>query len=225
MKKISKRWLSALMVLILILGLIPMSQPIEVQAAATSGAKFYNPADTGTTDGRTNYQKVYYANNIWRVLEVDAKEHQELFLLSDGIDETDWIIWWWLANSDYLTSGIRSVLRGEYMDYFSATEKSAISKQNIILHEGPDVATPSDMGDSVFILSNAEAMNSRYFPKGDADRKLDRAWVIRNKTGSFLAGSNGSIPAEAAAPSVRPALKLQLSSILFSSNSKILGGG
>ena len=222
-KKVSKKLLSALIAIILLLGLVPIVLPITVKAVTTSGTNFYQPDGTGST---TIYQKIHYGDNLWRVLDVDTDEHNELFLLSDDQIRHGNFGSRNLGNS-YETSGIRTYLAENYMNNFSAKEQSAISKQDVledIDFQGEGVSTPNNEGDSVFLLSLAELGNSVYFPNGNIDKVIGISWWWLRSAGSsddlVLGVDSYGRVAESrvyVGNKVRPALKLNLSSVLFTS--------
>ena len=221
-KKVSKKLLSVLLILILLFGFVSIL-PITVKAVTTSGLKFYKPDGTGNT---TIYQKIYYANNLWRVLDVDTDEHNELFLLSDAYIRHG-IFSARNTGSSYETSAVRTHLADVFMNNFSDKEQSAISKQYVlddIGFQGEGVSTPSNDGDSVFLLSLAELRNSIYFPNGNMDRIIGISWWWLRSAGSsdelaLGVDSNGEVGEGRIyiGNKVSPGLKLDLSSILLAS--------
>jgi len=226
MKKLLKRGLSILLTVLLAIGIVPITPPVSVQASATSAKQFYNPDGTPMS---TNYQKVQFGNTLWRIL--DAGDN-ELFLLRDEV-ETDRRQFH--ANdtlsgpSSYEKSNIRSYLRLNVTGSLRASERNAVSLQNVIANNGyggVGVTTPDENGDGVFLLSVTEANNTKYFPKDSVDRRTsERIWWLRtagNSTGyvGFINGQ-GAIGYQSASGNdtyVRPAVKLKMSRVLFASN-------
>jgi len=219
-KKLLKRSLSLLLIILLTLGMIPLTPPAVVQAFGTSDTHFQGPEPEN--EWWSNYQEVYYGNQLWRVLDV---ADDEMFLLKES--PAEWRsfheAWQSPTANQYATSDIRDYLTGEYMDNFTAEEEEAISKQDVltgIAYQGTGVATPDTDGDPVFLLSVEEAKSTTYFPR-DKDRENLRGW-LRNEGSSYnrvplLADGAFYESSTHEERAILPALKLDLSSVLFSS--------
>ena len=251
-KKRLKKWLSVLLTLGLVMGLLPMSPPMNAEAFGTSSTKFYNPAETGDTGLtgmalRTNYQRIEYAGHRWNVLDFDIDGHEELFL---HLEHTMHLGRFYPHSMDpdnpgvvdpkankYEFSSARSYILGDAFlnNFFTPTEQSAISKQDVLTGIGLEeqgVSTPDENGDPIFLLSHAEVTNSDYFPLGNSDRAVrahtNMFWWLRNEgrydsiaatvtplgSPSWYSTSGGVTSGYVM---MRVGVKLKLPSILFSS--------
>ncbi len=166
-----------------------------------------------------NYRHIYYGEHNgnpirWRILD---RSGGELLLLSEGavasmqFDGTD------PKTNDYESSDIRSWLVNTYFNSFTVKEIAAMRSNSDVY------------GDKIFLLSTAEASNPAYFPGGNSDRATGHTWWLRSSilhvmyilagvvmSDGFVNSSTGwevdNIPL-----AVRPACKLNLASVLFTS--------
>jgi len=208
-KKVLQRNLSAILTLVLVLGLLALTPVLGAQAS-TSGTRFYNPNGAG---GTTDYQQVYYGRNdsLWRVLDT---RNGEIFLLREESVENRA-----MGNSAYMSSALRTHLSGTYFNNsFNTKERNAILAQDV----STEVSVSDVDGDKIFLLSQGEANNPDYFPYNDTDRKINTTWWLRTNGGSSWVqvvvntGIFSSLHVSSSA-TIRPAIKLNPTQILFSS--------
>lgn len=198
-----------LLMLIMVVGLMPVS---------TGAVEVRYPSELSGSTGGGNYQHVYYGeyggNSIrWRVLD---NREGELFLLSEGL-----VAKRFFGSNKYGTASIRTWLLGYFMSSFTGEEQEIIRPQQVF---DPDTkeginATYDPSGDKVFLLSRGE-VSVTYFPRLKADRISTDMWWLRTSydTNVQIVNDKGEIkflPGGSSSLGIRPASKLDLSSILF----------
>lgn len=162
----------------------------------------------------------------WRVLD---NEGEQLFLLSD--ENLELVPFNKTASSRWNGSHVKSFLTvlGERSEFMEAKEMAIISQT---VHQDTGEAT----SDTLFLLSQEEAENPEYFPGGNADRMptandLEKnGWWLRTaaeKTGYVVyVDANGKVQTSGVTATsenmaIRPAMKINLDSVLFSANADL----
>ena len=162
----------------------------------------------------------------WRVLD---NEGEQLFLLSD--ENLALVPFNKTASSRWNGSHVKSFLTvlGERSEFMEAKEMAIISQT---VHQDTGEAT----SDTLFLLSQEEAENPEYFPGGNADRMptandLEKnGWWLRTaaeKTGYVVyVDANGKVQTSGVTATsenmaIRPAMKINLDSVLFSANADL----
>lgn len=163
-----------------------------------------------------------YVTYKWRVLDNEANER--LFLLSD-------VGFYPQLNISQGTAWGNSALRQRMLDLIATDIKM---EKKVGIFDKAELAAiyntnnrDTNTSDKLFALSIEEAMNSNYFPGGNADRATKEGWWLRtsgNKSGTYAyVDSDGSIHEEGMSPlddnkHVMPALNLDPEAILFAAN-------
>ena len=163
-----------------------------------------------------------YTPYKWRVLDNEANER--LFLLSD-------VGFYPKTSISQGTAWGNSALRQRMLELI-ATDPGLEKKVGIF--DKAELAAidntnnrDTNTSDKLFALSIEEAMNSNYFPGGNADRATKEGWWLRtsgNKSGTYAyVDSDGSIHEEGMSPlddnkHVMPALNLDPEAVLFAAN-------
>lgn len=204
---------------------------VEVQAAATTKdvnlgfGGISDPKSTESSATAWTGSKVYYGDKLWRVLDDSG------FLFSEDLLETkayhdnrSGITWENCTLRSYLNDS--TYLEG----IFTSTEQGAIKDTTVTNDSNPDYRTAggNNTTDKLFLLSLAEVGNTNYGFGSDATRAASSWWWLRSPGSSddnaafvTLGGYVDSYGyyVDDVIGSVRPALNLNLSSVLFSSAS------
>ena len=204
---------------------------VEVQAAATTKdvnlgfGGISDPTSTESSATAWTGSKVYYGDKLWRVLDDSGFLFSEDLLETKAYHDT-------LSGITWENCTLRSYLNGQTFlnSNFTGTEQDAIKDTSVTNDSNPDYSTAggNNTTDKLFLLSLAEVRNTDYGFGSDATRAASSWWWLRSPGcfGDFAAcvyndGSVGSIGYRVydVTGSVRPALNLNLSSVLFTSAS------
>ena len=139
-----------------------------------------------------NYQRLYFGEYNgsplkWRIL---GKTDTELFLLTDDVlKNADGSVEKRIFNGTYMPKGnnynnsaIRNWLVNTFVTSFNTTERAALRPQKVTDGSGAAAndAVYDPSGDKAFLISNAEAGSSVYFPGGNPDRGASNSWWLRS---------------------------------------------
>ena len=204
---------------------------VEVQAAATTKdvnlgfGGISDPTSTESSATAWTGSKVYYGDKLWRVLDDSGFLFSEDLLETKAYHDT-------LSGITWENCTLRSYLNGQTFlnSNFTGTEQDAIKDTSVTNDSNPDYSTAggNNTTDKLFLLSLAEVRNTDYGFGSDATRAASSWWWLRSpgyyddraadvdydgyvySNGGSVSNVNGS---------VRPALNLNLSSVLFTSAS------
>ena len=204
---------------------------VEVQAAATTKdvnlgfGGISDPTSTESSATAWTGSKVYYGNKLWRVLDDSGFLFSEDLLETKAYHDT-------LSGITWENCTLRSYLNGQTFlnSNFTGTEQDAIKDTSVTNDSNPDHSTAggNNTTDKLFLLSLAEVRNTDYGFGSDATRAASSWWWLRSPGPfDFIAASvyyDGDVNSLGFSVndfngSVRPALNLNLSSVLFTSAS------
>ncbi len=245
--RISKKILSMIMVLLLIVGMVPISTMTAFAAAGTTRHIMLGTSDISGYNATNGYDYIYYGNYEgepvkWRVLDDETNTGETgLFLLSEDLigeggeyggiyfdtgetniyQNSDAQIW---CNGFYSTAFSQGEQRGiidttkSDAEYTSSSNSVRFSAVNNILN-----------ADKIFLLSAEEAENENYGFVDNSSRvaKYNRNagyWWLRSPGNDYsdavgYAKTDGSISTTDAERTwaARPAFNLETSKVLFTS--------
>lgn len=204
---------------------------VEVQAAATTKdvnlgfGGISDPTSTESSATAWTGSKVYYGDKLWRVLDDSGFLFSEDLLETKAYHDT-------LSGITWENCTLRIYLNGQTFlnSNFTGTEQDAIKDTSVTNDSNPDYSTAggNNTTDKLFLLSLAEVRNTDYGFGSDATRAASSWWWLRSPGYNDLNAayvlddgyvySNGDIVFSVNG-SVRPALNLNLSSVLFTSAS------
>ena len=204
---------------------------VEVQAAATTKdvnlgfGGISDPTSTESSATAWTGSKVYYGDKLWRVLDDSGFLFSEDLLETKAYHDT-------LSGITWENCTLRSYLNGQTFlnSNFTGTEQDAIKDTSVTNDSNPDYSTAggNNTTDKLFLLSLAEVRNTDYGFGSDDTRAASSFWWLRSP-GGYVSGAadvrlDGSVYSNGgnvdhANGSVRPALNLNLSSVLFTSAS------
>ncbi|NLA70109.1 MAG: sortase B protein-sorting domain-containing protein [Clostridiales bacterium] len=205
---------------------------VEVQAAATTKdvnlgfGGISDPTSTESSATAWTGSKVYYGNKLWRVLDDSGFLFSEDLLETKAYHDT-------LSGITWENCTLRSYLNGQTFlnSNFTGTEQDAIKDTSVTNDSNPDYSTAggNNTTDKLFLLSLAEVRNTDYGFGSDATRAASTWWWLRSpgRDARFAAivrregrvWSKGDLISGSGSGFVRPALNLNLSSVLFTSAS------
>ena len=204
---------------------------VEVQAAATTKdvnlgfGGISDPTSTGSSATAWTGSKVYYGDKLWRVLDDSG------FLFSEDLLETK-VYHDTLLGITWENCTLRSYLNDQTFlnSKFTETEKDAIKDTLVTNGSNLDYSTAggNNTTDKLFLLSLAEVRNTDYGFGSDATRAASSWWWLRSPGdgddfAAYVLGDgyvrSGGRDVLSGDGSVRPALNLNLSSVLFTSAS------
>ena len=203
---------------------------VEVQAAATTKdvnlgfGGISDPTSTESSATAWTGSKVYYGDKLWRVLDDSGFLFSEDLLETKAYHDT-------LSGITWEKCTLRSYLNGQKLkSNFTGTEQDAIKDTSVTNDSNLDYGTAggNNTTDKLFLLSLAEVGNTNYGFGSDATRAASSWWWLRSPGSSddnaafvTLGGYVDSYGyyVDDVIGSVRPALNLNLSSVLFTSAS------
>ena len=204
---------------------------VEVQAAATTKdvnlgfGGISDPTSTESSATAWTGSKVYYGDKLWRVLDDSGFLFSEDLLETKAYHDT-------FSGITWENCTLRSYLNGQTFlnSNFTGTEQHAIKDTSVTNDSNPDYSTAggNNTTDKLFLLSLAEVRNTDYGFGSDATRAASSWWWLRSPGSSddnaafvTLGGYVDSYGyyVDDVIGSVRPALNLNLSSVLFTSAS------
>ena len=203
---------------------------VEVQAAATTKdvnlgfGGISDPTSTESSATAWTGSKVYYGDKLWRVLDDSGFLFSEDLLEKKAYHDT-------LSGITWENCTLRSYLNGQTFlnSNFTGTEQDAIKDTSVTNDSNPDYSTAggNNTTDKLFLLSLAEVRNTDYGFGSDATRAASSWWRLRspgrNAFSAALVFYTGVVNSYANGVTwtgfVRPALNLNLSSVLFTSAS------
>jgi len=204
---------------------------LEVQAAATTKGVnlgfggISNPTSTESSATAWTGSKVYYGDKLWRVLDDSGFLFSEDLLETKAYHDT-------FSGITWENCTLRSYLNGQTFlnSNFTGTEQDAIKDTSVTNDSNPDygIAGGNNTTDKLFLLSLAEVRNTDYGFGSDATRAASSWWWLRSPgyyvdgaayvfSGGYVYSDGDSVNYDSG--SVRPALNLNLSSVLFTSAS------
>ena len=204
---------------------------VEVQAAATTKdvnlgfGGISDPTSTESSATAWTGSKVYYGDKLWRVLDDSGFLFSEDLLETKAYHDT-------LSGITWENCTLRSYLNGQTFlnSNFTGTEQDAIKDTTVTNDSNPDHGTAggNNTTDKLFLLSLAEVRNTDYGFGSDATRAASSWWWLRSPGdgddfAAYVLGDgyvrSGGRDVLSGDGSVRPALNLNLSSVLFTSAS------
>lgn len=202
---------------------------VKVQAAATTKdvnlgfGGISDPTSTESSATAWTGSKVYYGDKLWRVLDDSGFLFSEDLLETKAYHDT-------FSGITWENCTLRSYLNGQTFlnSNFTGTEQDAIKDTSVTNDSNPDYSTAggNNTTDKLFLLSLAEVRNTDYGFGSDATRAASSWWWLRSPgIHDFSAADvnyDGSVDGYGVNDddgSVRPALNLNLSSVLFTSAS------
>lgn len=207
------------------------SAPVEINLRVTSGNDNFA---VGTWTGENGHRYVEFGGMIWRVLEVTESDTDNpgkktaLLLAEESVGSRAFHS---SSNNDWNGSDIKAWLNGAFLtDTFSTEETNAIVMANYT-YGGSYTGSGTTGSSKVFLLSVNEANNPDYFDDND-DRKLGSGsiWWLRSPGNNDLYAAvvyfSGNVSASGSNVNffytVRPALKINLASAIFTSKNPLV---
>lgn len=221
------------------------SVPVEINLTVTSGGNDNFPE--GTWTGENGHRYMEFGDMVWRILEVKENDAEAagcttaLLLAEESVGSRQFHTTWNSGDNDWNTSDIKAWLNNEictknsndytsngFMSRFSDDEKGSIVTANYT-YGGNYTGSGTTGSSKVFLLSVNEASKSDYFA-GDADRAIGSNWWLRspglNLYNAAVVLDNGYVLASGDyvdnSWAVRPALKINLASDIFTSKNPLV---
>ncbi len=221
------------------------SEPVEINLTVTSGNDNFA---VGTWTGENGHRYVEFGDMVWRILEVTESDTDNpgkktaLLLAEESVGsrhfhttrnsggDNDWNtsdIKAWL-NNEICTKNNNNYTSNGFMSRFSDDEKAAIVTASYT-YGGNYIGSGTTGSSKVFLLSTDEANNAVYFDD-NADRAIGDYWWLRTpgKEDDYAAvvSYDGYVNANGDdmdwSDAVRPALKINLASSIFTSKNPLV---